>query len=102
MESIMAKLMARIVIPVPEPEQHFRGIEPGRAAGTPVHVVEEAGFDVSRATDVEDSALKPEDIYDRRVPRQARGHLTRLVSKDHSFIQTRPEAMSKRSASNGS
>jgi hypothetical protein len=65
-------------------------------------VCAEPDFYVIRTAYVDGPGAKTKHVHERRAPRQARGHSTRFIDKKHRHVAyTLPQAMSKRSASNG-
>ena len=61
----------------------------------------EAYLDIIRTADIERAGAKLQNVNNRLPAGQLRLKLTRLIEKGHSKLMHLPQAMSKRSASNG-
>ena len=64
-------------------------------------MLDEAHLDIIRTADVEGARAKLQNVNNRLSAIQLRLKVTRLIEKGHTEVMHLPQAMSKRSASNG-
>lgn len=87
-----------------DPGNGLRRIDCGGAAGGAISVVAEPLLEVSGTPDIKSARLQAKKVNKGDAPRQARGHSVRFSYeiRPHGVVLRWLEAMSKRSAPNGS